>query len=225
MSGSDRAAARTSSSRGRSRCSRRRSAWRRAARRPSAPHPREPWSWWLVIYPLLGALMAAVLNAASNGLNQIYDLDIDRGEQAEAPAATSGRMSMREAWAFTWVTFALAWALAWLVAPGGRHECFWLVVAATLITTLYSVPPFRTKRLGIWANVTVAIPRGVLLKVAGWSSVKTGGRLRAVVHRRRSSGCSCWARRRRRTSPTWKATRAAAAERCRSSTASGARPG
>jgi 4-hydroxybenzoate polyprenyltransferase len=38
---------------------------------------------------------------------------------------------------------------------------------------MYSMPPFRTKRLGIWANVTIAIPRGVLLKVAGWSSVKT----------------------------------------------------
>ena len=38
---------------------------------------------------------------------------------------------------------------------------------------IYSVPPLRTKRLGIWANVTIAIPRGVLLKVAGWSSVKT----------------------------------------------------
>jgi 4-hydroxybenzoate polyprenyltransferase len=48
-----------------------------------------------------------------------------------------------------------------------------MVLAAAAITTLYSVPPFRTKRLGIWANVTIAIPRGVLLKVAGWSSVKT----------------------------------------------------
>ena len=38
---------------------------------------------------------------------------------------------------------------------------------------IYSVPPFRTKRLGIWANMTIAIPRGVLLKVAGWSAVKT----------------------------------------------------
>jgi 4-hydroxybenzoate polyprenyltransferase len=42
-----------------------------------------------------------------------------------------------------------------------------------MITVLYSAPPFRTKRLGIWANVTIAIPRGVLLKVAGWSAVKT----------------------------------------------------
>jgi 4-hydroxybenzoate polyprenyltransferase len=57
--------------------------------------------------------------------------------------------------------------------PRGRHECFWIVVVATAITILYSVPPFRTKRFGIWANVTIAIPRGVLLKVAGWSAVKT----------------------------------------------------
>ncbi|RPJ55817.1 MAG: hypothetical protein EHM24_30955, partial [Acidobacteria bacterium] len=134
--------------------------------------PREPWSWWLVIYPLLGALAAAILNAASNGLNQIYDLEIDAVNKPKRPLP-SGRMTLREAWAFTLVTFATALTLVWFVAPGGRRECFWLFVAATLITCLYSVPPFRTKRLGIWANVTVAIPRGALLKVAGWSTVKT----------------------------------------------------
>src|SRR3954465_12714635 len=57
--------------------------------------------------------------------------------------------------------------------PAGRPECFWIVIVATAITILYSAPPLRTKRLGIWANVTIAIPRGVLLKVAGWSAVKT----------------------------------------------------
>jgi len=135
-------------------------------------YPRESWRPELVLYPLLGALVAAVLNAASNALNQIYDLDIDRVNKPKRPLPT-GRLALGNAWAFTWATFAVAWLLAWFVAPAGRHEFFWLVVAATLITTLYSVPPFRTKRLGIWANVTIAIPRGVLLKVAGWSSVKT----------------------------------------------------
>jgi 4-hydroxybenzoate polyprenyltransferase len=134
--------------------------------------PREAWSWWLVIYPALGALMAAVLNAASNGLNQIFDLEIDRINKPKRPLP-GGRLSLGQAWTFTLLTFAVAWLLAWLVAPGGRHECFWLVVGATAITSLYSVPPFRTKRLGIWANVTIAIPRGAMLKVAGWSSVKT----------------------------------------------------
>jgi 4-hydroxybenzoate polyprenyltransferase len=134
--------------------------------------PRETWSWSLVAYPLIGSVMAAVLNIASNGLNQIFDFEIDRINKPRRPLP-SGRMSLREAWAVTLASFALAFVLAWNVAPGGRHECFWMVAAAAVITTLYSVPPFRTKRLGIWANVTIAVPRGVLLKVAGWSSVKT----------------------------------------------------
>lgn len=135
-------------------------------------HPAESWSWGLMVPPILGALMAAVLNAASNALNQIYDLDIDRVNKPKRPLP-SGRMTIGEAWGITAFTFAAAFVLAWLIAPGGRHEVFWMVLAASAITSLYSVPPFRTKRLGIWANITIAIPRGVLLKVAGWSSVKT----------------------------------------------------
>jgi 4-hydroxybenzoate polyprenyltransferase len=134
--------------------------------------PREIWHADLLVFPALGAVMAAVLNAASNAVNQIYDLEIDRVNKPRRPL-TSGRLSMRDAWTFTWTAYAVALVLAWLVAPGGRHECFWLVLVAAVITILYSVPPARTKRLGIWANVTIAIPRGVLLKVAGWSSVKT----------------------------------------------------
>ena len=139
-------------------------------------HPRETWSWGLLGPPVIGAIMAAVLNIASNGLNQIYDFEIDRINKPKRPLP-SGRLSMGGAWAVTVASFAIAFVLAWFVAPGGRHECFWMVVAAAVITTLYSVPPFRTKRLGIWANVTIAVPRGVLLKVAGWSSVKTAAGL------------------------------------------------
>ena len=134
--------------------------------------PRNPVDAELFLYPALGALMAAVLNAGNNALNQIYDLDIDRINKPKRPLP-SGRMDTPEAWVFTCVTYAVALVLAWYVAPGGRHECFWLVVAATIATLVYSCPPLRTKQRAIWANVTIAIPRGVLLKVAGWSSVKT----------------------------------------------------
>jgi 4-hydroxybenzoate polyprenyltransferase len=134
--------------------------------------PREAFSSELLVFPLAGLCMAAVLNAASNALNQIYDLEIDRINKPRRPLP-SGRLSLRAAWTFTAVMYAAALILAWIVAPGGRHECFWIVAIATVITVLYSAPPFRTKRLGIWANVTIAIPRGVLLKVAGWSAVKT----------------------------------------------------
>ena len=134
--------------------------------------PRDPWTTSLITYTVIGALMAMVLNAANNALNQIYDLEIDRVNKPQRPL-TSGRLSIRDAWIFTWITYAAALVLAWLVAPGGRHECFWIVVIATIATFVYSCPPLRTKQRGIWANVTIAIPRGVLLKVAGWSCVKT----------------------------------------------------
>jgi chlorophyll/bacteriochlorophyll a synthase len=142
-----------------------------AATAAGAP-PRAELNAELLLYPAIGALMAAVLNAGNNALNQIYDLEIDRVNKPKRPLP-SGRLGMREAWAFTWVTYVIALILAGFVAPGGRHECFWLVVAATIATLVYSCPPLRTKQRGIWANVTIAIPRGVLLKVAGWSAAKT----------------------------------------------------
>lgn len=134
--------------------------------------PRDEWNTALLTYTTLGALMAAVLNAASNALNQIYDLEIDRLNKPARPLP-SGRLSIQDAWVFTIATYVVALVLAWFVAPGGRHECFWIVVVATIATFAYSCPPIRTKQRGIWANITIAVPRGVLLKVAGWSCVKT----------------------------------------------------
>lgn len=134
--------------------------------------PRDEWTTALLTYTTLGALMAAVLNAASNALNQIYDLEIDRVNKPARPLP-SGRLSIQDAWIFTIATYVVALVLAWFVAPGGRHECFWIVVVATIATFAYSCPPIRTKQRGIWANITIAVPRGVLLKVAGWSCVKT----------------------------------------------------
>lgn len=134
--------------------------------------PAEPWTLAVLTPALIGALMAAVLNAASNALNQIYDLEIDRVNKPARPLP-SGRLSIGSAWTFTWITYAIALVLAWFVAPDGRRECFWIVLIAAILTFAYSVPPVRTKRHGIWANITIAVPRGLLLKVAGWSAVKT----------------------------------------------------
>ena len=135
-------------------------------------HPREVWHPGLLVPALIGCVMAMVFNAGNNALNQIYDLEIDRVNKGKRPLP-SGRLTIREAWIFTNVTYVITLVLAWLVAPGGRHECFWIVLVAMIATYIYSMPPLRTKQRGIWANVTIAIPRGVLLKVAGWSAVKT----------------------------------------------------
>ncbi|MBA2303512.1 MAG: UbiA family prenyltransferase [Acidobacteria bacterium] len=134
--------------------------------------PPDSWTGELLRFTAIGAVMAMVLNAGNNALNQIYDLEIDRINKPRRPL-TSGRLSIGEAWIFTVVMYAAALWLAWLVTPNGRREHFWIVVIATIFTFIYSCPPLRTKQRGLWANVTIAIPRGVLLKVAGWSCVKT----------------------------------------------------
>jgi len=135
-------------------------------------HPPETWRPDLLVPALIGCVMAMIFNAGNNALNQIYDLEIDRVNKGKRPLP-SGRLTIREVWTFTNITYTITLVLAWLVAPGGRHECFWIVLVAMIATFVYSVPPLRTKQRGIWANVTIAIPRGVLLKVAGWSAVKT----------------------------------------------------
>jgi len=124
----------------------------------------------LFYYIILGALMAAVLNAASNVLNQIFDLENDRINKPER-MLPSGRISLKAAAVFSLLLYVAALVLAWMVSPGGRHECFWLVVVAAVLTYIYSGKPFRTKRHCIGANLTIAVPRGWLLKVAGWSCV------------------------------------------------------
>jgi len=137
-----------------------------------AGHRKPEINFDLLLPVLYGTLMAAALNAASNAINQIYDLAIDRVNKPKRPLP-SGTLTIPQAWGFTIGAFALAWVLAWLAAPAGRRECFWIVMFTSVLVWAYSAPPLRTKRHGIWANVTIAIPRGLLLKVAGWSTVKT----------------------------------------------------
>ncbi|MBI3847387.1 MAG: UbiA family prenyltransferase [Planctomycetes bacterium] len=126
--------------------------------------------WSYLGFAGLGALMAATLNAASNVLNQLTDLQNDRINKPSRPLP-AGLVTVPETIALFLVLYVIAIAAAWFLAPKGDHACFWIVVVAAIITYVYSAPPFRTKRWGALANLTIAIPRGLLLKVAGWAAV------------------------------------------------------
>ncbi len=117
----------------------------------------------------IGALAAVCLNAASNIINQIFDLEIDRVNKPER-VLPSGQVSIREtkvlAGLFTLVSFLLAWVIP-------NKEFFWLVFVTFWIVLFYSSPPLRIKRFPFLANLWIAIPRGTLLVVSGWTSVKS----------------------------------------------------
>ncbi len=126
-----------------------------------------------VIPLILGGIMAVFLNVASNGVNQIFDLEIDKINKPHRPLP-SERMTVFQASVMTAVFYILSLVLAWFATPpGGSHECFWIVLVAAFFTYVYSGKPFRTKRFGMWANLTITIPRGLLLPIAGWSTVAT----------------------------------------------------
>jgi len=115
---------------------------------------------------LLAALAAATLNAASNGLNQICDLENDRLNKPLRPLP-SGALSRFEAVFFTSLLYAVSLLLvAWINA-----QVLVIYLIAGVATYLYSAPPFRLKSRTFLSNFTIALIRGNLLKVAGWAAV------------------------------------------------------
>jgi 4-hydroxybenzoate polyprenyltransferase len=148
------------------------------------PDPDDRLTLSVVATVVLGSLCASFMNAASNAINQIYDLEIDRVNKPGRPLVT-GALSLRQAWIFIVLFYALALVPTWLVvpfpftsfaekltAPLAHHETFFIYLAGLVFTLVYSMPSWgRTKARGMAANLTIAIPRGVLLKVAGWAMV------------------------------------------------------
>jgi 4-hydroxybenzoate polyprenyltransferase len=148
------------------------------------PDPSRRVTWAVILTVAVGSLCASAMNAASNIVNQIADLEIDRKNKPERPLVT-GEVSIGRAWAGAAVLYAVAIVPTWVVvpfpyktfaerlaAPLPLHAAFFIYLAGALATFVYSFPAFgRTKRHWLWANVTIAVTRGGLLKVAGWSFV------------------------------------------------------
>lgn len=148
-----------------------------------AGEPRQ-WTASIIWTIVLGSACAGILNAASNVINQYYDIDNDRLNKPERPLVT-GRISMRAGFIYAIVLYFMAVAPTWLVviypaesfaekltAPTQEHQCFFVYLLGMLFTMIYSAPGLgRTKANAFLANLTIAIPRGCLLKVAGWSMV------------------------------------------------------
>jgi 4-hydroxybenzoate polyprenyltransferase len=114
----------------------------------------------------VGAFVAALLNVASNAVNQIFDVEVDRINKPDRPLP-SGALTIRAAWIVTVVGYAGSIALAWAIHP----RLVEIVAFTAFLTYAYSGPPLRTKRHWAFANLTIATPRGFLLPIAGWCAV------------------------------------------------------
>lgn len=119
--------------------------------------------WTDILY---AAITLAMVNAASNALNQASDVASDTISKPYRPIP-QGIVTAEEARFVAYTLYALA-----LFRSGTISEWFAVLMLAIVVTTIfYNMEPVRFKRRGWWANVAIAVPRGMLGFVAAWSIV------------------------------------------------------
>ena len=113
----------------------------------------------LVPRAVLGLVALLCGNGYIVGINQIYDVDIDKVNKPFLPVA-AGELSVPLAWTAC-VAFAVAGAS--IVAANFGPLITQLYCFGLFLGTIYSVPPFRLKRSALAAFMIIATVRGFLL--------------------------------------------------------------
>mmetsp|Transcript_43291 Transcript_43291/g.85752 ORF Transcript_43291/g.85752 Transcript_43291/m.85752 type:complete len:713 (+) Transcript_43291:66-2204(+) len=106
---------------------------------------------------LVLALLCA--NTVCVGVNQIFDVDLDRVNKPYLPLA-SGEMQAAMAWCLVGGALVVGSAL---VAGLFSQLLFCIYVAGIAVGSLYSVPPFRLRRWPLAAACIIACVRGCML--------------------------------------------------------------
>ncbi|XP_057426790.1 homogentisate solanesyltransferase, chloroplastic-like [Lotus japonicus] len=115
---------------------------------------------WSLVFKALSGLFALICgNGYIVGINQIYDISIDKVNKPYLPIA-AGDLSVSSAWLLV-IFFAAAGLL--IVGLNFGPFIFSLYTLGLLLGTIYSVPPFRMKRFPVAAFLIIATVRGFLL--------------------------------------------------------------
>ncbi|KAK7345190.1 hypothetical protein VNO77_15749 [Canavalia gladiata] len=115
---------------------------------------------WSLLFKALSGLFALICgNGYIVGINQIYDINIDKVNKPYLPIA-AGDLSVQSAW-FLVIFFAAAGLL--IVGLNFGPFIFALYSLGLFLGTIYSIPPFRMKRFPVAAFLIIATVRGFLL--------------------------------------------------------------
>ncbi|WP_319422103.1 homogentisate phytyltransferase [Pleurocapsa sp. FMAR1] len=94
------------------------------------------------------------------GLNQLYDVEIDRINKPELPLA-SGKFTIKQGK----LIVSIAGILALLTASLSGIWLFATVATSLIIGTAYSSPPVRLKQFPFWAAFCILTVRGVIVNI------------------------------------------------------------
>jgi homogentisate phytyltransferase / homogentisate geranylgeranyltransferase len=113
------------------------------------------------ILPVMAAWLACICgNIYIVGLNQLYDIEIDRINKPQLPLA-SGEFSLQQGQWIVSITGISAVLIAAVTSP-------WLLATvgiSILLGTAYSLPPIRLKRFSLLAAFCILVVRGLVVNV------------------------------------------------------------
>lgn len=116
---------------------------------------------WNTIIPASFAL--AILNGASNALNQVTDLKSDKISKPYRPIP-KGIISTKEALIVSFIMYLIAFTLSVYI----NLIFTFFIILITIFTVTYSIPP-RMKDYLFFNQIWVGVPRGLLGILASWS--------------------------------------------------------
>jgi homogentisate phytyltransferase / homogentisate geranylgeranyltransferase len=117
------------------------------------------------IFQLLGTWIACLLgNIYIVGLNQLYDIEIDRVNKPDLPLASGGLSISQGKW-IVGITGILAIAIAAFLG----EWLFGTVAVSLAIGTAYSLPPIRFKQYPLLAAICILTVRGCIVNLGLFS--------------------------------------------------------
>ncbi|XP_024025092.1 2-acylphloroglucinol 4-prenyltransferase-like [Morus notabilis] len=121
------------------------------------------FQWPLMFKAFLGLISIVLATVYMNGVNQIFDVEIDRMNKPHLPLP-AGKLSLKQAWFMTIFSVSTGLSILWLV--NADRITTLLYGACVLLATMYSAPPFRLK--GDPVATAILIP---LMSICNYSGV------------------------------------------------------
>ncbi|XP_024024450.1 homogentisate solanesyltransferase, chloroplastic-like [Morus notabilis] len=112
------------------------------------------FKWSLLLKNFPGLIVMLLANVYFNGINQIFDADIDRTNKPYLPIP-AGNLSLKQAWVLTIFSALGGQLILWLMnADLITTGLFWFCL---LLATLYSAPPFRFKESSLATIISLPL--------------------------------------------------------------------
>ncbi|WOK92677.1 putative homogentisate phytyltransferase 1, chloroplastic [Canna indica] len=126
----------------------------------------------LFLTGLLEALIASLfMNIYIVGLNQVFDIEIDKINKPYLPLA-SGEYSLGTGVAIISISAVMSFSVAWIV---GSLPLFWALFISFILGTAYSInlPFLRWKRFAVVAAICILVVRAMVVQLAFFSHMQT----------------------------------------------------